>query len=191
MFAEPEEILVTYAGRLDIEKGIDTLINAFALLRKQEPRARLAIAGEGDLRATIEEHLRKLRLGDAVQLVGYLRGEVLTGFYCVSDIHVCPSHYEPFGIVALEAMAAGTAVVASATGGLTDILTGRSVGRLFPPRNAEALASVLLELARDADLRKRIGQAGAARVRDHFAWSVMARKAVSHYETAVKTTTAA
>jgi glycosyltransferase involved in cell wall biosynthesis len=186
MFAEPDEILVTYVGRLDLEKGIDTLINAFACFHKEVPKSRLAIVGQGELQEAIEIHIRKLGLEPAARLYGYLRGEVLKHFYIISDIHVCPSHYEPFGIVALEAMAAGTAVVTSATGGLTDIISGRSVGRLFPPRDAKALAQVLLELARDPALRKQLGKAGSERARKHFSWSVMAKKAAACYEKAAR-----
>lgn len=191
MFAEPDEVLVTYTGRLDIEKGIDTLVNAFAFLHREAPNAKLAIVGKGDLQETIETHIQKLNLGKAVRLYGYLRGEVLKHFYIVSDIHVCPSHYEPFGIVALEAMAAGTPVVASATGGLTDVISGRSVGRLFPPRDPGALAKVLIELAKDPDGRRKLGKAGIEHVKRRFAWSVIAPKAIAHYQKARKVERAA
>jgi glycogen(starch) synthase len=191
MFADPDEVLITYVGRLDLEKGIDTLINAFAILHKEVPRSRLAIVGEGDLQEAIASHIKHLNLEGAVKLYGYLRGEVLKHYYIVSDIHVCPSHYEPFGIVALEAMAAGTAVVASATGGLTDIVSGRSVGRLFPPRDQAALAEVLINLAKDPGLRKRLGQAGSQHVREHFVWSKIAAKAAVYYREIVESSRAA
>jgi glycosyltransferase involved in cell wall biosynthesis len=186
LFAAPDEVLVTYTGRLDLEKGIDTLINAFSAARSHVPGLRLAIVGKGDLRETIEEHVNRLGLQGAVRLYGYLRGEVLKHVYIVSDIHVCPSHYEPFGIVALEAMAAGAPVVASATGGLTDVVTGRSVGRLFPPRDAGALANVLIELAKDPKLRQRLGRAGQRHARERFSWSIIAARAAESYRKARK-----
>jgi glycosyltransferase involved in cell wall biosynthesis len=110
-----------------------------------------------------------------------VEGDILRHIYRVSDIHVCPSHYEPFGLVAAEAMASGTPVVVSATGGLTDIVAGRDVGRTFRPRDAAGLAEALLELAQDCELRRRLGQAGRRHVRKHFAWPVLANKAASLY----------
>jgi len=181
VFAQPDEILITYSGRLDLEKGIDTLVNAFSLLLKSFPRARLAVIGRGALEPTILDHVGKLRLASAVRLFGYVEGEILRHVYQVSDIHVCPSHYEPFGLVAAEAMASGTPVVVSATGGLTDIVTGHDVGRTFRPRDVEGLAQALLELAEDEHLRRRLGEAGRRHVKKHFAWESLARKAANLY----------
>jgi glycosyltransferase involved in cell wall biosynthesis len=184
-FAQPDEFLVTYAGRLDLEKGIDTLVNAFAHLKTRVPKAKLALAGTGRLQPMIEDHIRKLRLEDSIQLCGYLEEEVLRYFYHASDVHVCPSHYEPFGLVAAEAMAMGTPVVVSATGGLTDIVTNPEVGRTVPPRNPERLAAVLLELAGDPDLRKRLGNRGRQQVLGHFSWSKLATRAADLYSVAL------
>lgn len=181
VFAGPEELLITYVGRLDLEKGIDTLINAFCRVHKEVPKTRLAIVGTGVLEETIRRHIDQLRLQDSVALYGYLRGETLRGFYAVSDVHVCPSHYEPFGLVAAEAMAAGTAVVVSDAGGLAEIITSDDIGRRVPARNVDALARALLELARDPALRARVAQQGQTHVREHFAWAEAARKAVQFY----------
>jgi glycogen synthase len=184
VFAGPGEILVTFTGRLDLEKGIDTLINAFAILKKKRLAVRLAIAGRGVLQPTIEGHVEKLGLGGSVSLVGYLEGPVLSGFYRASDIHVCPSHYEPFGMVVLEAMSAGVPVVVSDTGGLRDIVRGPEVGRRFPPRDPSALAEVLFELASDSDVRRRLGAAGRAYAHAQYGWPRLAREAVLQYQKA-------
>ena len=186
VIAKPEEILITFTGRLDLEKGIDTLINAFSLLKARLPNVRLAIAGRGVLLPTIEDHVKKLKLEGAVSLLGYLEGQVLRSFYQVSDLQVCPSHYEPFGLVALEAMAVGTPVVVSDTGGLRDIVSTGKVGRRFPARNPEALADTLFELSNNPGLRIKIGQAGKKHVHQKFTWSHLARTAVAHYERALE-----
>jgi glycosyltransferase involved in cell wall biosynthesis len=186
LFAEPDEVLVTFTGRLDLEKGIDTLINGFAILRSRFPKVRLAIAGRGVLRPTIEEHLKKLGLERQVSLCGYLEGQVLRSFYKVGDVQVCPSHYEPFGLVAVEAMAAGTAVVVSDTGGLKDIVSSSKVGRRFPSGNTAALADTLFELVGNPGIRRRLGQAGRKHALQQFAWSRLARKAVALYERALE-----
>jgi len=177
LFAKPGELLVTFTGRMDLEKGIDTLINAFALLRRRRPDVRLALAGRGVLQPMIEEHLEKLGLKGSVSLPGYLEGEVLSAFYQVGDIHVCPSHYEPFGLVVLEAMRAGMPVVVSDTGGLRDIVSAPRTGRRAPPRDPAALASALEELARDPGLRKRLGESGRTHALEQFAWPRLAREA--------------
>jgi glycosyltransferase involved in cell wall biosynthesis len=184
--ATPEERLITFTGRLDLEKGIDTLVNGFSILKAKLPNVRLAIAGRGVLRQTIEDHVKKLNLERSVTLCGYLEGQVLRSFYRVSDVHVCPSHYEPFGLVALEAMAAGTPVVVSDTGGLKDIVSSGKVGRRFPSRDANALAETLFELVNNPTLRNRVGQAGNKHVREKFGWPGLARKAVALYEHALE-----
>ena len=106
--------------------------------------------------------------------------------YLISDIHVCPSHYEPFGLVAAEAMAAGRAVVVSATGGLRDIVGKPSVGCVFSPGDVDGLAASLSKLAHDAALRKRLGRNAAQHVREHFAWPKIAELAAACYEEAIK-----
>ena len=186
-FAAPDEVLVTFAGRLDLEKGIDTLINAFALLKARLPRVRLAIAGKGVLQPTIEGHVRKLGLEREVSLCGYLEGQVLRSFYATGDIHVCPSHYEPFGLVALEAMAVGTPVIVSDSGGLRDIVSSAKVGRKFPPRNPEELSNSLFELASTPVLRRQIGEAGKKHAARNFSWSVLAPRAADLYARAART----
>ena len=191
VLATTEEILVTYCGRLDLEKGLDTLINAFSVMKRTIPKAKLVIAGRGKLQPLIEEHIARLDLGSSARLLGYLEGPVLDAFYQASDIHVCPSHYEPFGLVALEAMASGTAIVVSATGGLKDIVSDPSVGRTVPPKDVDALGSTLIALGQDAPLRKMLGRAGRERVRKQFLWSTLAATAAGHYESLIKRESAA
>lgn len=185
VFAAQDEFLVTYVGRLDREKGIDTLINGFAQVRQVIPKARLAIVGKGALEQTIRQHITSLGLEGAVTLYGYLSGIVLRHYYHISDVHVCPSHYEPFGIVALEAMAAGAPTVVSATGGLTDIIDSDAVGRQFPPRDAAALAKILIELGQDVSVRLRVGQQGREHVQKHFSWERISRLAIDAYAEAI------
>jgi glycogen(starch) synthase len=186
VFANPEEILITFVGRLDLEKGIDTLVNGFSILRGRLPNARLAIAGRGVLLPTIEGHIKKLNLERSVSLCGYLEGQVLRSFYRVSDLHVCPSHYEPFGLVALEAMAVGTPVIVSDTGGLRDIVSSGKVGRRFPVGDPGALAETMFEVANHQGLRRQIGQAGRKHALQKFSWSSLAPRAASLYERALE-----
>jgi glycosyltransferase involved in cell wall biosynthesis len=179
--AEPDQLLITYAGRLDVEKGIDTLINAFSQVHARYPHTRLVLAGKGALEPIIKEHIHALGLNQVVQLLGYLQGDVLRAFYAVSDMHVCPSHYEPFGLVAVEAMAAGTPVIVSKIGGLADIVADPKVGMAVPPRDVPALAQALDRLCTEPDARRRLGASGAQHVRDTYSWAHIARLAVAAY----------
>jgi len=188
LLAKPDEVLITFAGRLDIEKGVDTLVNAFSLVKQRIPAVRLVIAGRGTLGPTIEEHVKRLRLEASVSLCGYLEGQVLRSLYKVSDMHVCPSHYEPFGLVALEAMSAGTPVVVSDTGGLKDIVVSPKVGRKFPPGNATVLSETMFELAKNPGLRRQIARSGKKHVNDKFSWSRLAPVAISLYQRALEAT---
>lgn len=181
ILAEPDELLITFAGRFDPEKGVDTLLNAFAALKARRPKVRLAIAGRGVLQETIQEHLRKLGFDAEVTHCGYLEGEVLRTFYEASDLHVCPSHYEPFGLVALEAMAVGAPVIVSDTGGLRDIISSAKVGRRSPPGDPQALCDILVELVDSERLRRQLGEAGRKHVLRNFSWSVLAPRAVKIY----------
>jgi len=183
--APAEEFLITFAGRLDLEKGVDTLINAFSILRTQIPRVRLAIAGRGVLQPAIEEHIKKLKLDEFVTLCGYLEGQVLRSFYRASDLHVCPSHYEPFGLVALEAMAAGAPVIVSDTGGLKDIVSTPKIGRRVQTRDPHAFAHAMYELLSNPSLRAGIARAGRAHARTHFSWNRLARRAIEVFDRAL------
>ncbi|HYF13252.1 MAG TPA: glycosyltransferase family 4 protein [Candidatus Paceibacterota bacterium] len=174
LFASPDELLITYVGRLDLEKGIDTLINAFAKTKKQCPKIRLAIIGKGELENVIREHITSLALTESVSLYGYLDGEALKHLFLISDIHVCPSLYEPFGIVALEAMAARRPVIASAVGGLCDIIDSPDVGRLVPPANVDELSATMLALIGNPDLRCDLGKKAAQRAKNTFNWTNVA-----------------
>lgn len=185
VFAGTDDLLITFVGRLDPEKGIDTLIDAFASVVKRIPNVRLAIAGRGALQSAIESQVHKLGLQDRVRHYGYLKGDVLKHFYLISDIHVCPSRYEPFGLVVGEAMAAGRAVVASDTGGLRDIISNSKVGKLVPPNNVQALGQMLLELATSDKVRRDLGRAAARHVRKLFTWTEISRQASKLYSEAI------
>jgi len=183
---EPEQLLITYAGRLDLEKGVDTLMNAFASVHAKHPHARLALAGKGLLQEAIHDHIRAAHLQDRVHLLGYLHGETLRAFYAVSDLHVCPSHYEPFGLVAIEAMAAGVPVIVSDVGGLSDIVSTAQVGIRVPPRDVSAWAHALDRMCSQPQERQRMGLAGQRHVRATYAWTGIAQQAVAVYEEAIQ-----
>ncbi|MGE0709140.1 MAG: glycosyltransferase [Planctomycetota bacterium] len=167
-----DERLIVYVGRLDAEKGLGVLADAALLLRDTCPHVRLAIAGTGVLESPLREALAPL--GPRARFLGYVSGTRLAALYRAADVVCVPSLYEPFGLVALEAMLAGTPVVAASCGGLAEIVRHEEDGLLAPPGDALALATALARLARDPETAVALGQAGAARAREVFSWERIA-----------------
>jgi glycosyltransferase involved in cell wall biosynthesis len=147
--AEPPEIL--YAGRLSPEKGIRELVAA----AQGHP---LVVAGDGPLRSEVPSAL------------GFVPHDELERLYRRAAVVACPSHREGFGIVCAEAMAHGRPVVAADVGGLRDLVVHEETGLLVPPRDAGALRAALERLLADRELRRRMGEAGRARIAEHFTW---------------------
>lgn len=178
--------LVVFVGRIDPLKGIDTLLRAIRELVDSHPEWRetlvLSIVGgsaEDDADSMTQEQRRLARLReelgirDVVTFWGAQGQETLPYFYAAADAVVMPSHYESFGMVALEAIACGTPVIASEVGGLTYTLRDGENGFLIPPRRPELLAQKLLCLLEDPALRDEMGMQGveaAAR----FGWQAVA-----------------
>ena len=162
--AEPPEIL--YAGRLSPEKGVRELIAATDGLP-------LVVVGDGPLRAEVPDAL------------GFLPHEQLELRYARAAVVACPSHREGFGVVCAEAMAHGRPVVAGDVGGLRDLVVHEETGLLVPPGDVAALRGALSRLLRDAALRRRFGDAGRARIAEHFTWQRFADETLRAYEDAL------
>lgn len=171
-FAPADEVrsngfVVGFVGRLDDLKGVDTLIDAVAIL---EDRARGSVScrviGDGERRRALERRAAGLRERGVIEFSG--QQVIDSSAYHSFDVLAVPSEREPFGIVALEAMASGTPVVASAVGGLKMSVVDGETGYLVLPGDPVALADRLDRLRRDPELRLRFGTAGAARARACF-----------------------
>ena len=168
------DVLATLAGRINAWKGQDLLIEALARLAAAPggPPLHVAIvgdvfAGQEALRERLHAQVAAAGLGTHVHFLPFVAD--IWPVWRASDIAVVPStEPEPFGMVAIEAMACGLPVVAAAHGGLLDIVEPEATGLLFTPRSAVALADALARLAADAALRQRLGAAGAARQARHF-----------------------
>ncbi|HXE79482.1 MAG TPA: glycosyltransferase family 4 protein [Vicinamibacterales bacterium] len=158
--------VVLNIGALVEHKGQRHLVDAAAIVVREMPDARFVILGEGPLRSALEQQVRHLRLEKHVFLPGF-RADVL-GWLKGADVFVMPSELEGLGTSILDAMAAGLPVVASRTGGIPEVIEDGTTGLLVPPRSAQDLAASILRLLGDAALRERMGQAGWARVREHF-----------------------
>jgi len=111
-----------------------------------------------------------------------LREEQYIELYTHARVFACPSVYEPFGIINLEAMACETAVVASAVGGIKEVVVPNTTGLLVPPADPKALAEALNTVLRNRKMAREMGIAGRRRVEEHFSWSSIAKKTLQMYE---------
>jgi glycosyltransferase involved in cell wall biosynthesis len=153
--------VLAYAGRLSPEKGVDTLLKAFARLKDLAPGARLWIAGDGPQGPALQRLAADLGLSESVAFLGPLSRETLEKRFDAAWAQIVPSLWdEPFGMVAVEAMMRGTAVVASNGGGLRDIVRPGITGLLVPPGDVAALAEALHTMAIDRSLCERMGEGG-------------------------------
>ncbi|MCS6918502.1 MAG: glycosyltransferase family 4 protein, partial [Fimbriimonadales bacterium] len=168
-------------GRMVREKGVQILLQALPMVRAQIPQAKLVIVG-GGYRAHLEEFVRFCCLEDAVQFTGFIPDADLLKLYRVIDVAVYPSLYEPFGIVALEAMAAGAPVVVSDAGGLKEVVRPEETGIVTWAGNPESLAwGVLRVLTDPAAARKRAHNARKA-VQREFNWRLIAKQTHAVYQ---------
>jgi D-inositol-3-phosphate glycosyltransferase len=188
-----ERQMVLFVGRIEPLKGIDVLLEAFRDLLEQAVIQRdsicLAIIG-GDAETspeTMNAEMARLRsmaseygLADVVRFLGKRDQDTLPYYYSASDVVVVPSEYESFGLVALEAMACGTAVVASETGGLAFLIKDGETGFHVPAGNAAALAERLQALLVDSALREQIGRSAAAYATT-FDWSIITDRILEVY----------
>jgi L-malate glycosyltransferase len=161
-------------------KGQRHLIEAAALVVRQVPDARFVIAGEGELRPTLERLIREHRLEKHVLLAGF-RPDVLS-LHKAFDIFVMSSITEGLGTSLLDAMAAGKPIVATNTGGIPEVVVDGETGRLVQPRDHQAMADAIVALLKDPALRARMGAAGLARAQRRFSAERMVAQTVRVYE---------
>ncbi|MGD1861211.1 MAG: glycosyltransferase family 4 protein [Leptolyngbyaceae cyanobacterium] len=175
--------LVVFAGRLVWEKGIDVLIAAFVQVHQRCPAARLMIAGDGPERDRLQAQVQRLGLADVVALPGYLPRSDMEERFNQAWVQVVPSRWaEPFGMVAAEAMMRGTAVIATAAGGLMEVVQNGQTGLLVPAEAVEALAHALLTLLSDRAMAEAMGQAGRTVALANFSETVFVDKFIHQYE---------
>jgi D-inositol-3-phosphate glycosyltransferase len=183
---DPTDRVVLYVGRFDTRKGIETLVRACAELRTQltaepERQLRLLIVGgsdpneaDGAERLRIEELVEQLGLADITQFVGMVGHDRLPSYYTAADVCVIPSHYEPFGLVAIEAMACGTPVVASAVGGLKFTVIPEETGLLVPAQDVSGFATAIERILTNDLWASELRERASARVLENFSWGGVA-----------------
>ena len=175
--------LLAYGGRLVHEKGVQDLVAALPRLRRRHPGLRLVVAGTGPAEDELRAQARRLRLGRAVAFAGFVPDTDLAALVAAADCAVVPSLYEPFGLVALEAAAAGTPAVVADVGGLAEIV---EPALRFPPGDVAALAGRIDEVLADQVLARRQVRRARARLGTEHGWPGIAARTVDTYRLAAR-----
>ena len=185
-FALPYEKIIYYVGRLVREKGVHVLIDSAFKILSHEPDAKFVIAGTGPYEQYLRGKARDMGLGDKMLFTGYLSDDDRDMLYLIADVAVFPSLYEPFGIVVLEAMAAGTPVVVSDSGGLAEIVEHEVDGLYAITGSANSLADQVLSILKNDVLARRLRENALQKVQKRYDWRVIAGKTLEVYESVIR-----
>ncbi|HWC86862.1 MAG TPA: glycosyltransferase family 4 protein [Solirubrobacteraceae bacterium] len=175
-FAAPGDRLVLLVGRLVYEKGFHLALDALAPVIRRSGSVRFVVAGTGTAESELKGQARRLGLQAHGSFLGWVGDDMLHSLYRVADLCIVPSIYEPFGLVALEAMASGCLCIVADTGGLREVVPGDgSVGLRFPSRDSVALGELLERVLTDDAGRARVIAEARAHVL-RFDWAAVARR---------------
>ncbi|MFH1808319.1 MAG: glycogen synthase [Pseudomonadota bacterium] len=178
---EIEGPYILFVGRTSRQKGMVHLIDA---MQHVDPGVRLVCCTSAPDTPEIEQEIaaKIAQQPRALWINTMLREDQYIELYTHASVFCCPSVYEPFGIINLEAMACETPVVASAVGGIQEVVVDGTTGFQVPPGDAQALARRINDVLRDPALALRMGKAGRQRVVDHFSWASIASKTLEMYQ---------
>ncbi len=179
-FAAPEEKLVLLIGRLVYEKGFQLALEAMPRVIDEAPGTRFLVAGSGTHEAELHRQAEELGLMEHGTFLGWIGDDVLHSLYRIADLTVVPSIYEPFGLVALEAMASGCPCIVADTGGLREVVVHEEGGLRFRADDPEALAEVAIRVLSDDELGQRLIADAYEHVR-RFDWADVAEQTVAVY----------
>lgn len=167
---KPRLLSIARLDATERQKGIDHVLRAIHILRRDYPELTYTIVGDGGDRQRLEAIARSLGIDERVTFAGWQNHFDLPEMYRACDLFVLPSAQEGFGLVFLEAMAAGRAVVATHAGAIPEVVVDRETGWLVDYGDVEGLASAIARLSSDAALRRRMGHAGRNRFLEHFSF---------------------
>jgi glycogen synthase len=188
-FAAPDQRLILLVGRLVYEKGFHLALDALAQVVNRPGRVRFVVAGTGTAETELRRQARRLGLSRHGTFLGWVGDDMLHSLYRVAEVVIVPSIYEPFGLVALEAMASGCLCVVADTGGLREVVpAGGLVGLRFPSRDAAALGQILEQALSDDGARAQV----VAEAREHvlrFDWLEVAGRTAEVYESLTRIAT--
>jgi glycogen synthase len=184
-FAAPDQPIVYYVGRMVPEKGLSVLVDAVPLVLREWPGVKFVLAGGGGYSNDLKHQAYSLGVADSVLFPGRIPDEVRDGLFMVSNCAVFPSLYEPFGIVALEAMAAGTPVVVSDVGGLSEVVELHKTGVKIHPNDPGSLAWGILHTLQHPDWSAQRVQNAEYVARTQYNWHRIADMTRMTYERTV------
>lgn len=184
-YAMDNEKIILYVGRLVYEKGIQHLIAAMPKILSNYHDAKLVIAGKGGMIDELKAETSSLGLDNKVYFTGYMDSKKVQKMYKCADVAVFPSTYEPFGIVALEAMLAGVPTVVSDVGGLDEIVTHGVDGMKSYAGNSNSIADSVTALLYDHQLATNISKKARQKVKEQFNWEKIAQDTHFTYEKAI------
>jgi len=181
---QPGEKLITAVGRLTSQKGFDYLIRALAGVQKSIPDSKLLVVGDGYMRGELEALAKSEGVAARTTFTGFLNEGDLVDAIKSSDMLAVPSRFEPFGIIALEAMAAGVPVVVSRVGGLAEIVEDDVDGLVMDPNSPHSIAKATIRLLSDRALASRLAARAKEKVKA-YTWEHSAAKTLEVYEAAI------
>ena len=184
-YAADNEKIIQFMGRLVYEKGVQHLISAMPKILENYHDAKLVIAGKGGMLDELKAQVEAMGLGQKVYFTGYLNAKQVSKMYKCADISVFPSTYEPFGIVALEAMLAGVPTVVSDVGGLNEIVEHGVDGMKSYAGNPNSLADSILELLFNPQLCESISKKAKTKVKNEYSWTKIAQDTHFIYQKAI------
>ena len=184
-YAMDNEKIILFMGRLVYEKGVQHLISAMPKILAGYHDAKLVICGKGGMIDELKQQVEAMGIGNKVYFAGYMSGKDVQKMYKAADISVFPSTYEPFGIVALEAMLSENPVVVSDIGGLNEIVEHKINGMKAYCGNPNSLADSIVELLYDYKLGSEITKRAKNKVRNQYNWSKIAQDTHFTYQKAI------
>ena len=184
-YASDNEKIILYMGRLVYEKGIQHLISAMPKILNGYNDAKLIIAGKGGMTDELKAQAEALGISNKVYFTGYLDAKQVQKMYKCADVAVFPSTYEPFGIVALEAMLAGVPTVVSDVGGLDEIVEHGVTGMKSYAGNSNSIADSILAFLYDHQLAAKVSKNAKAKVKELYNWNKIAQDTHYVYEQAI------
>ena len=185
-YASLQESLVFYVGRIVREKGIQILIKAIPQILTKNPDVKFVIAGKGPHLSNLKSQAKFLGIDNRIYFTGYISDEERNKLYQVADLAVFPSLYEPFGIVALEAMATETPVIASNVGGLAEFIKHGKNGYKISPGDPDSLVKSITYLLDNKKEARQMAQKGYKMVKNKYNWDKIAAKTFSLYKKVLK-----
>ncbi len=180
-FVQNGEKLILSVGRIVHEKGFDTLVEAMTQVLAEVPEAHLVVVGKGSLLESLRQRTQELGIDDKVTFTGFISNKDRDRLYLIADIAVFPSLYEPFGIVALEAMVAGCPVVVSEVGGLKDVVQHGETGITVHPGDTQSVAWGILHVLQHPDLAQQRAAKAKEKARTVYSWDRIANQTISIY----------